>query len=656
MKNTLPEKNKLFSFLNKFDAFTLLIIAFSTFIVYFNTIHSPFIFDDIANIQDNIFIRINDLSFNSLKKLMLSLNHQRPTAILSFALNYYCHYYNLPGYHIVNISIHIFNAFILYYIIKLTLFLAIKNKFLKLNKINFYIVALISTLLWVLNPIQIFSVTYIVQRMNSLAALFSLISLYLYIHARLTTQKQANYSFSFKSLTLFFASFLAAILAITSKQNAIILPLLLAIYELHFFSKGIKAFLKKITATKIKTFITLTVILFSLLLFCLIFYFNTNGVPTLFLKNLYKNRPFTLPERLYTQTRLIIYYISLIFYPNPSRMSLLVEIKKSTSLFQPISTLFSIILIFSILLTAAIAYIRKKRILSFAIFWFFAAHLIESTFLPLELAYIHRNYLPSFFAFLPMLTFLFASSKNKSIRKLNKKHFFILVCLTLLIMIYAYWTYSYNEVWKSKVTFWKDNVNKAPNLERVYINYGSALAQANKNTQAIESYRKALKINRKNSITCYNIARLYDIKNNNDDALKYYSAALRRNKKFKDAWRDQGYLLFSLGNTEVGLNCIYKSWELDKLDPKTNAILGRALYRNGQIKGALFHLGQALKMQPYNIDANTTMALIAIDAKDYKTAEIFLNKVLKVEPSNSLALLNISFLHNQINKQSKGKK
>ena len=587
---------------------------------------------------------------------MLSLNNQRPTAILSFALNYYFHSYNLPGYHIVNISIHIFNAFLLYYIIKLTLFLAIKNKFLKLSKINFHITALLATLLWVLNPIQIFSVTYIVQRMNSLAALFSLIALYLYILARLTTKNNSNHSLSFKSLTLFFTSFLATIVAITCKQNAIILPLLVAIYELHFFSDGIKPFFKKITATKIKTLISLTIILFAFILFGLIFYLNTNGSPERFLKDLYKNKPFTLPERLYTQTRLIIYYISLIFYPNPSRLSLLVEIKKSTSIFQPISTLFSIILIFSILFTATIAYIRKKRILSFAIFWFFAAHLIESTFLPLELAYIHRNYLPSFFAFLPILTFIFSKQKLKSSTTLNKKYFFILFCFASLIAIFAYWTYCYNEVWKNRITFWKDNLNKSPNLERIYINYGSALAEANKNPKAIESYRKALKINRKNYITCYNIARLYDIQNNNKKALHYYSAALRRNKKFKDAWRDQGYLLFSLGNTKVGLNCIYKAWEIDKLDPKTNAMLARALYRNGQIKGALFHLGKTLKMQPYNVDANTTMALIAIDAKDYKTAKMFLNKVLEVDPSNSLALLNISFLQNQINKQSKGKK
>jgi tetratricopeptide (TPR) repeat protein len=650
------EKKQTSVFFWNFDYLCMFIVIISVIAVYINSLKSPFIFDDIANIQDNIYIRLQNLSFASIKNMLNSLNNQRPIAIFTFGINYYLGGYEVTGYHIFNILVHILNGLLLYQIIKLILSLCINKEFLYMSEKNIKITALLSCLFWIVNPIQIFSVTYIVQRMNSMSALFSLIALLCYIKARdhiNNKSSDANEIIkahpSVKVLILFTLALVSGLIGIACKQNAIILPLLILIFELHFYSDGLISFIKKVLSTRKRIIITSIFIVTSIVIFYLIFYLNTKGSPGKFIKHLYKGRPFTLIERLNTQARLIIYYISLIFYPSPSRLALLVEVKKSSSLFQPISTIFSYITIFLILSTGVFAYIRRKRILSFAIFWFFAAHLVESTFFPLELAYIHRNYLPSFFAFLPICTFIFHKGSNK-------KHKIAFICLSIIIAIFGYWTYSYNVIWSNKINFWKDNLKKSSGLERVYINYGTALAEGDKTEEAIKIYKEALKINRKNYITCYNLARLYDNSDKNQLALKYYSAALRRNKRYKDAWRDQGYLLFTLGDQNNGLNCLYRAWELDKLDPNTNALLGNTLYQNGKIKGALFHLGKALNIEPYNIEANITMALIAMDAKDYKTAIMFFKKVLKIEASNSLAQMNILYLQQQIKKHSKGKK
>ncbi len=84
-------------------------------------------------------------------------------------------------------------------------------------------------LLWVVHPVQTQSVTYIVQRMNSLAGMFFLLSFYLYVRGRQGGTKRTK--------ILYYSGCVAAgILALGSKENAVILPLMLAFYEFYFFS------------------------------------------------------------------------------------------------------------------------------------------------------------------------------------------------------------------------------------------------------------------------------------------------------------------------------------------------------------------------------------------------------------------------------------
>ena len=112
---------------------------------------------------------------------------------------------------------------------------------------------------------------------------------------------------------------------------------------------------------------------------------------------------FTLKERLLTEPRIIIYYLSEIFYPMASRLSLVHDIKISTSFFKPWTTIPAILAIIS-LLGIGLSQAIKRPIIAFAIFFYFINHIIESTILPLELIFEHRNYLPSFFLFFPVAT------------------------------------------------------------------------------------------------------------------------------------------------------------------------------------------------------------------------------------------------------------
>ena len=168
-----PQKNKKNNFSIFYSKKYLLLeitsLLLITFILYSGTLDHSFHFDDAANIWSNPNIQISNLSIDGLRKAGFdSVNNQRPVANISFALNYYLHGLEVRGYHYVNIFIHLLTGIILYYFLKVTLNLPChKDRYNKSQFISFF-----TALIWLVHPLHIQSVTYIVQRMNSMAALF----------------------------------------------------------------------------------------------------------------------------------------------------------------------------------------------------------------------------------------------------------------------------------------------------------------------------------------------------------------------------------------------------------------------------------------------------------------------------------------------------
>jgi hypothetical protein len=113
----------------------------------------------------------------------------------------------------------------------------------------------------------------------------------------------------------------------------------------------------------------------------------------------YKIRDFTLGERLLTQSRVVLYYLSLLVYPHPSRLNLDYDFPVSHSLLDPPTTLISLLAI-AALLVLSVWKARESRLLSFSILWYFGNLAIESSIFPLEMVYEHRLYLPSVGPFL----------------------------------------------------------------------------------------------------------------------------------------------------------------------------------------------------------------------------------------------------------------
>lgn len=456
LKWTFPDANKYaFAFIS---LFVILII------IYSNSFQGAFQFDDIPNIVENQNIQINNLDFDSLKQALYDHNGKlnRPLAYFSFGINYYFGGLDVFGFHLVNFIIHYLTAIFLFLFIFKTLHLPnLKDNYAT----NAYNIALLSAVFWAISPIHVTAVTYIVQRMASMAGLFYIISMYFYLLGR--TEPMRGRQIWFFAVTLF-----CALLSFASKQNAIMLPVSIVLYDLLLIQGVNKSFTKRNLVIAGLPLIFLALLLFWRLDFSAIL-------------GSYEGRSFTLAERLLTQPRIIFFYISQLLYPLESHLTLIHDISVSKSLFSPITTILSILGIAGAI-TFALARSAKYPLLAFAILFFFINHAIEGSFIPLELIYEHRNYIPSFFFFVPIAIFIIHILSYFSSRKIIQ--IAIVILLAVVWIGQGHTVYKRNGLFADPLVFWFDNASKAPGLSRVHTNLGNAYKQIGSFEKAYEHY------------------------------------------------------------------------------------------------------------------------------------------------------------------------
>ena len=155
------------------------LIVLAALAAFSSSFVGDFVFDDEASIVNNPTIR----QLWPIGKPLCPPNRGetvsgRPVLNLSLALNYAASGYDVCGYHATNLAIHIFAALLLFGIIRRTLLMPAMRDTWGAAAVP---LALAIALLWAIHPLQTESVTYIVQRAESLAGLFYLLTLYCFI-------------------------------------------------------------------------------------------------------------------------------------------------------------------------------------------------------------------------------------------------------------------------------------------------------------------------------------------------------------------------------------------------------------------------------------------------------------------------------------------
>jgi hypothetical protein len=347
-------------------------------LVYWAGLRGGFLFDDFQHVVHNPLLRAIGTPAQNWLALALSSDAgilRRPLSMLSFGLNAYWFGINPMAFKAVNLAIHLLNGLLIYAIgwrlaerLTGTGVASVQPRFL----------GLLVAALWLLHPLNVSGVLYVVQRMNELSALFILAGLLCYIDGRLRLlQGERGLAPALIGLCVF------GLLATASKENgALITAYALVVESFAFGFQTANASQRRALQVFFWLTLALPLALFGYWLAAQSALLN------------YSTRDFTLYQRVLSEARILCDYLLWIFIPDPAWMGFFHDdIPVSTSLLHPATTLPALLFLMA-LSVAAWKLRRRAPGFAFAVAWFLVGHSMESTILPLELVFEHRNYLP----------------------------------------------------------------------------------------------------------------------------------------------------------------------------------------------------------------------------------------------------------------------
>jgi len=413
-------------------------------LVYWRGLSGPFLLDDIANV-----VRFYVPEFDS-DQILYALTHNRSgvlgrsVSMASLVFSGILHGPEPWGYKLHNLIIHLINGLLIFWLLlKCLPYLA---KQLSAEKV-FWIAGL-SAALWLLHPLMVSTVLYVVQRMAQLATLFTLLALLIYIIAREHLLKQQVKHFYLLAYLVFPFVFLLALL---SKENGALIPVYLLavemlVFKFHYPDVGVKK--------SLWIFLGIFSVL-PLLLGALYFFTHFDSFVD------YSIRDFTMTERLMTQLHVIPFYLKLIYLPRLSDMSLFHDDAMAIQQMDLLTVFLLLLFIGSLFL---IVYCWKKApVLAFAIAWFIISHLLESTFISLELIFEHRNYLAAVGPIVAMVYYLFSVAHYPNLKFIS----------VFLLIFWTFLTATRVGEWRSADLIYRIAVQEHPDSLRANIEFAN---------------------------------------------------------------------------------------------------------------------------------------------------------------------------------------
>ena len=598
----------------------VLVIVVGT-LAYSNSFAVPFsLFDDTLWIQENVFVH----SFRHLSQLWRS-QPPRFVPFLTFLLNYHFGGANVFGYHLVNLLIHLANALLVYWLVLTTLRLssALSPKPLALSSQPLALSsqplalrswALAAGLVFVAHPLQTQAVTYIVQRMESLAALFYLLTLSLYLKARLSPHPSPlpsgargpisptnlinptnveqrrgdavtrgrgdgldNSTNSINPMNpinpmwfwlCYMGALLSFVLGCMSKEIIVTAPVLLVVYEWFFLPPPTPGPSSPSRLSALSSRLPYLLPFLLLIPLPLVLAMLNPKLPlTAFhgpgeQSGVFFGDPGYWWRYILTQGWVLWTYVRLFFLPIGQNLDY--DYPLAQGLLD-----FPFLLVWlgwggAVLGTKFLfrhnpfGFAQDGRLVTLGLLWFFVT-LSVTSLLPLGMViFEHRMYLPLVGLVFVLLgvVLLLPSSLQRGLK-------WGTVLLVVPTLVWA--TYHRNLVWGSEERLWTDVVTKSPHKARGHINLSVVLrAQGD-----IEGARRHL------------------------------VRAVELDPSSTEARNNLGTLLFLEGDPDGAIAHLQKALQLDPGNAEAHNNMGNAWRAKGDLKRAIFHYVQAVVLSPY---------------------------------------------------------
>ena len=591
-----PKKNTIF-----LSAILIIILGFT---VYSNSFDNEFLWDDTILIIDNAHIKdtkhipeifTQDLGAGSGNQW----NSYRPIQAITYMADYSLWKLDVKGYHLTNILLHIFVALSIYFLINMIF----KDNLLSLLTGSFFVI----------HPIHTEVVTYISGRADSLALLFMLLCMISHIKSS-SSNSTGKYILISLSYTL----------ALLSRENSLILPVLLLVYHYSFKKKvRIKEFLTISSLSVIYAVLRLTVLKHLLI--------NTHHITP-------------LSQRLPGSFVALTNYIKLLFFPFPLHM------EYGTTLFSlgDPKAILGVILLFTLLIYA-FSQRENNKLVFFSISWFLVALLPVANIYPIN-AYMYEHWL-----YLPSIGFFLIVAKIiSSLYRVKNSKIFAVIIIIISVTFYSYLTIRQNSYWRESSILYERTLKYAPDSSRVNFNLGISYlainqkekaialfektievkpdhakahnilgrlyAENNRKEEAITSYKKAIAIEDNVEQTHYNLGKVYVSMNNNEAAIASYKNAIEIKPAYEDAHNNLGTVYADMDRYEEAIDSYKKAIEIKKDFAKAYYNLGNVYIDMNRKKDALTSYKKAIEIKPDYAIAYSNLSILYLERAQYKLA------------------------------------
>ncbi len=556
--------------------------------LYANTLGVPWYLDDYGAIVDQPAIR--DLS-RALRRVLAP----RGLGSFTFALNWWAGGVEPAGYHAVNIAVHLL-AGIAAYLLLLRVFRGSAPA------------ALAGAAIFVAHPMQTQAVTYVVQRLASLSALLSLLALLAWVKAREARRAGARF-LSTRHLAWYAASVLLAAAAIQTKENAVVLPAAMWLFDRAFLDEGRD---RRKALAELAPFLLLSV---------------TAAVRELALPLLrgatvatlvHPQQPVTPLDYFATELGVLWVYLRLLLVPVGQALDH--DLPVVRSVLSPATAAAALGLV--ALLIAAWRLRRRNPRLSFGIAWFLLTLSVESSFLPLDPIFEHRLYLP-------MLGF--AVVVVEGLRAIRFRPAAMAAAVAIVAGCGAL-TLRRNALWKDPIAFLEDNLRRAPRQPRIHLALAIAHMERGRPREALPLLEEALRLDPRSAKPHVNLGKAFEQLGDVRRAEAHYLDAVAIQPEYAPSYGLLGELRASQGNWAAAEAAQRQALALDPSSARAHFGLALSLERQGRRSEARSEIRESLRLNPRDPDAWYHSGLIALDDGDPGAAAAIVPRLHQLDP------------------------
>jgi tetratricopeptide (TPR) repeat protein len=644
-------RHRISEYLSSDLTYVLILLLFGL-VAYENSFFASFYLDDVRHILENG--AIVDLSNIGA---IFSYSRQQFLPYLTLAINYEIGGLNPLTYHIFNFFIH-YGAAVFLYLLSLETWNtpAMQGASPTFSK---KWVAFLTAGIFLLHPLQTESVTYVIQRSESMAGMFYLATLYFYVRARMEGERNL-------ALGYFLLAGVAALCSAFSKATAVTLPAMIVTYELFFFKTSFRDLLRK-------KMVFLLLIPAGLVV--------SHELKPLIERGFFYDPGITFTRKQYilTQFSVLLTYLRLYFWP--ANQNLDWDFPLVSQFFEP-KTIASLIILLVLVVLAVLAY-RRFRLVSLGIVGFFITLAPTSSIIPLnDVIFEHRMYLAVAFLAMGCVQILLWILARVGERSRATQGMALAVAIVAVTMGLTAITHGRNQVWVSGLSLWSDAAQKSPNKARPHNNYGRALYVFGMSmTEAAKrEFEVANKISPKWEVPWHNLALAYYEEGDYQRAIEFDLEALKRKANYKaslyqlgrsykqlEQWDDARSYLERLVKLNPGyrylaayldLLQIYRKLELHdkamgladvmtKLPdglPLVDFYRGMVFYRLADFNRAKLYFSRETERKPGRTPSLLMLGQINyLEEENEQAAEMF-RKVLEEYPSSLEAHYNIAVI------------